>query len=176
MFLSQFFNGENVTYEEYLARQPRVEPLIRCVEISHPSWDESIRISLDDAKGTTITETSAEGFYPFAPFQENQKNIGNSLDAGFDCAFGGYNKELLDILKSTDFELQEYISYRSMKLNATDTSKLLVDYQLYVFGFEMVIDKGSQFVQFEAVPPRSRYNQTGDTYNITEIPMLEAFL
>lgn len=163
-------------YEQYLARQPRVEPLIRCVEMAHPSWVDPVRIALDDAKGTTITEASAAGFYPFAPFQENQKNIGNSLDSGFDCAFGGYNKELLEILETTDFELQEYITYRSMKLNAKDTSKLLVDYQLYVFGFEMMMERGAQFVQFEAVPPRARYNQTGDTYNITEMPMLEAFL
>lgn len=165
-----------MNYEEWLARQPRIEPLIRCVEMTHPSWDVPIRIALDDAKGTIINEASASGFYPFAPFQENQKNIGSSLDAGFDCAFGGYNKELLDILKSTDFDLQDHVSYRSMKLNATDTSYIMADYQLYVFGFEMLMDSGEQFVNFEAVPPRSRYNQTGDTYNITEIPMLEAFL
>ncbi|QYW02811.1 hypothetical protein [Vibrio phage BUCT006] len=165
-----------MTYEEWLARQPRIEPLIRCVEMTHPSWAEPIRIALDDANGTTITEASATGFYPFAPFQESQKNIGNSLDAGFDCAFGGYNKELLEILESTNFELQDYVSYRSMKLNATDTSYIMADYQLYVFGFEMLMERGAQFVNFEAVPPRGRYNQTGDTYNITEIPMLEAFL
>lgn len=144
--------------------------------MTHPSWAGPIRIALDDANGTTITEPSAAGFYPFAPFQESQKNIGNSLDAGFDCAFGGYNKELLEILESTDFELQDYVSYRSMKLNATDTSYIMADYQLYVFGFEMLMERGAQFVNFEAVPPRGRYNQTGDTYNITEIPMLEAFL
>lgn len=165
-----------MTYEEWLARQPRIEPLIRCVEMTHPSWVEPIRIALDDANGTTITESSAAGFYPFAPFQESQKNIGNSLDAGFDCAFGGHNKELLEILESTDFDLQDYVSYRSMKLNATDTSYIMADYQLYVFGFEMLMERGAQFVNFEAVPPRGRYNQTGDTYNITEIPMLEAFL
>lgn len=165
-----------MTYEEYLARQPRLEPLVRCVEMTHPSWVEPIRIALDDAKGTMVTESSASGFYPFAPFNEKQKNIGNSLEAGFDCAFGGYNQEVLDLLKQTDFEQQEFINYRSMKFNAKDTSYIMEDNELRVFGFEMVMDKSEQYAQFEAVPPRGRYNQTGETYNINEVPMLESFL
>lgn len=165
-----------MTYEEWLARQPKLEPMVRCVELSHPSWPEPLRIALDDANGTTVTELSAVGFYPFAPFSETQKNIGTSLDTGFDCQFGGYNKETLELFNGTDFTQQEWIDYRSMKFNSTDTSYIMEDNQLRIFSMELVHDKSTQFAGFEAVPPRSKYNQTGESYNLTDVPMLEAFI
>lgn len=165
-----------ISYEEWLARQPRLMPLIRCVAMSHPSWSEDILISLDDANGTTVTESTAAGFYPFAPFAEKQKDIGTSLDTGYDCQFGGYNKEVYDLLQSTDFTVQDFISYRTMKFNANDTSYIMEDTQLYVYGINLVHDKGEQYAGFEAVPPQSKFNQTGTIYLVNDIPMLESFL
>lgn len=159
-------------YDEYMQRQPRLQPRIRCITLEHPSWVYPLYLCLDDVKGLT----SGGIFYQFAQVSEREKAIKTSLEYGFDVGIGGYNIELFNIIKKTNWQSQPFIKYKHLDFNAKDTSNPMRVIDLEVTAIEIKKGKNGNVASFEAVPPKTTTNKTGLIYSINDAPMLEAFL
>ena len=158
-------------YDEYMQRQPRLQPRVRCIEMEHPSWVSPIRICIDDVNGLDFGDKR----FDFAQVLEREKVVKTSLDYGFDVGIGGYNIELYDIIKTTDFNLQGWIDYTHYDFNAADTSKPMRVIKVEVTAIQLKKSSKGNVANFEALPPMTATNKTGTTYNYADVPMLEAF-
>lgn len=159
-------------YDEYMQRQPRLQPRVRCLVMEHPSWVSPLNLCLDDVKGLT----SQGIYYQFAQISEQEKVVRTSLDYGFDVGIGGYNIELFNIINKTDWTLQPFVKYTHLDFNAKDLSKPMRTVELQVPAIEIKKGKNGNIASFEAMPPKTATNKTGVIYSIKDVPMLEAYL
>lgn len=166
-------------FDYYLSGNPD-DIRYECVEITHPSWTRAYRYVRNAVDGISVKHDASDTeafFYEYYPLLIRKSDANDDLDQSFEIAVGDLGEELpAEIQRLRDYmdaggQQKPVLNYREY-ISSQLTTPMHVELDLQLSSYSPT-KQGSLF-KFD----RKQLNNTGTglTFNLTDAPMMRAFI
>lgn len=179
------------TLDEYFMTQPTNQPEIETLEFSHKGFTKRYLFSYQAEYGQVNIkaklETGESVEFEYRPITVTQTSSDISLDQSFDFGFGDMNKTAMDELtRAREYNERNKLTpshpdyfpkivYRLYNYLYLDEPLKVIDLEFKRGAFKKDDSDGMVFAGTAAAPTVNN-NRTGETYNLTDVPMLQGFI
>lgn len=158
-------------YKRFLNSQPEEERVFETIELQHPSLSQVFRFVRDPKQLTAKDENEIDQTYEPITFISDNNKISDDLDQ-----LASFN--LPDVENILDDEMD--------RIDVGDQNKPTITYRIYLSTNLNEIAEGPFIYDLESIAqskgvftiqsgiPRLNTRETGQTYNLTDFPMLRA--